>query len=173
MRTIEGDGWKRGGLSLLWGAEALADLASPAEVASIRDFIGYASHWPQTLPSHTGRTLVVAGVEGCLDCLSPDDGRSWIEEDLRPLLLRFQEEYEQQRALVLWLPTGQRRIRQHPARETYSWQCAAPSSGEAIELGNLLWGGAEEDARHIIDSRSANRDPFGPGWIGLYHPRLS
>lgn len=173
MRTVEGDVWKRGGLSLLWGPEALGEIAKPAEVASIRDLFALAGKWPQDLPSNGGQTLVVAGVEGCIDCLSPEDAAEWIEGDLRPLLLNFQEEYEGQCALVLWLPTGNRRITMNRANETYLWKCNAPFSGREIELGRILWGGAESDAVRIIDIRASNRDPDGAAWIGLHHARLS
>ena len=173
MRTVESDGWKRGGLSLLWGPEALAEIAKPSEVASIRDLFKFSHNWPEDLPSNTGQTLVVAGVEGCLDCLTPEDAAEWIEGGLRPVLLSFQEEYEGQCALVLWLPTGHRRISMNRANETYRWKCNAPFPGREIEIGRILWGGAESDAERIIDGRAANRDPDGSAWIGLHHPRLS
>ncbi len=112
MRTLEGDVWKRRGLSLLWGPEALAELAKPEKKASIRDVFYVSRSWPEELfPATVAKTLVVAGVEGCLDSLAHlKDAESWIENDLRPVLLSFQEEYEGQAALVLWLPTGRRRI---------------------------------------------------------------
>jgi hypothetical protein len=173
MRLVEGDAWKRGGLSLLWGPEALSEIAQTADVASVRDLFLLSRAWPGDLPSNAGQTLVVAGVEGCLDCLTPEDAESWIESDLRPVLLRFQEEYEGQCALVLWLPTGHRRVGMNRANETYRWKCNAPYSGREIEIGRILWGGAESDAGRIMDSRNPNRDPDGPAWIGLHHPRLS
>lgn len=173
MRIVEGDVWKRRGLTLLWGPDDLSSLAKPVEVKSIRELISFARAWPEELPSNAGQTLVVAGVEGCLDCLSPDDAGAWIENDLRPALLSFQEEYEGQAALVLWLPTGQRRVTMNRASESYSWKCNAPFAGREIEFGRILWGGAESDVGRILDSRHTNRDPDGAAWIGLHHPRLS
>lgn len=173
MRAIEGDVWKRGGLTLLWGPEGLGETAMPDDVASIRGLFTLSRKWPKELPSNAGQTLVVAGVEGCLDCLSPEDAAEWIENDLRPVLLSFQEEYEGQCALVLWLPTGRRRISMNRANETYLWKCNAPFSGREIEIGRILWGGAERDAGRILDARASKRDPDGPAWVGIYHPRLS
>ena len=135
MRIVDGDVWKRGGLSLLWGPEALGDIAKPAEVASIRELFMLVRAWPGDLPSNAGQALVVAGVEGCLDCLTPEDAAEWIEGDLRPVLLSFQEEYEGQCALVLWLPAGHRRISMNRAIETYLWKCNAPHSGHEVEIG--------------------------------------
>lgn len=173
MRTVEGDVWKRGGLSLLWGAEALGEIAKPDQVASIRGLFRLAKNWPDELPSNGGKTLVAAGVEGCLDCLSPEDAAEWIEGDLRPALMSFQDEYQGQCALVLWLPAGHRRVSMNRASESYLWKCNAPYSGREIEIGRILWGGAEGDAGRIIDPRTPNRDIDGPAWIGLHHLRLS
>lgn len=78
MRTLDGDVWKRRGLSLLWGPEALAELAKPEEVASIRNVFQISRSWPDELPSNGGKTLVVAGVEGCLDSLVPEDAEQRI-----------------------------------------------------------------------------------------------
>src|SRR5713101_1792525 len=96
MRLVRDKTWSRRGLSLLWGAETLADLARPDEVVPIRTFFALASMWPNELPSGSGKTLVVAGVEGVVDALSPDDAEKWLEEDLKPRLFGFQEEYEGQ-----------------------------------------------------------------------------
>jgi hypothetical protein len=173
VRLVQGDGWKRGGLSLLWGPEALSSVGKPSEVCSIRSLFGFSLNWPEELPSNKGQTLVVAGVEGCLDCLTPADAVEWIESELRPILIGFQEEYEGQCALILWLPTGQRRITMNRANESYLWKCNSPFAGQEIEIGRILWGGAEGDAARIIDSSASNRDPDGSAWIGLHHLRLS
>ena len=38
---------------------------------SIRQFFALQGNWPEELPSNGGKTLVVAGLEGCLDLLTP------------------------------------------------------------------------------------------------------
>ena len=115
MRTVEGDVWKRVGLSLLWGPEALGEIAKPAEVASIRDLYKHSRGWPENLPSNAGKTLVVAGVEGCLDCLTPEDAEEWIDADLRPVLLAFRKSMRAMRAHPLaadWLSPDKHEPRQ-------------------------------------------------------------
>ena len=89
------------------------------------------------------------------------------------MLISFQDEYQGQAALILWLPTGGRRIRMNRANEAYLWRCGAPYSGREIEIGRILWGGAEGDAGRILYADETNRDPDGPAWIGLHHLRLS
>lgn len=173
MRLVHDKSWSRRGLSLLWGPELLAEIAKPEEVLSIRAFFELARQWPEDLPSGGGRALVVAGVEGCVDLLPPLEAQIWLEEELRPRMLGFQEEYESQTSLVFWLPEGRRRVRMTRATESYIWNCAGPWTNQTIPLGRILWGGAESDVGRILDPREKNQDFDGPAWVGLHHPRIS
>lgn len=173
MRLVHDNSWCRRGLSLLWGATPLSDIAKPSEILSIRAFFDAARKWPDELPSNGGRSLVVAGVEGCVDILPPEDAETWLEEELRPRILAFQEEYEGQAALILWLPGGRNRVRMTRATETYHWHCALPWANQTIPLGRILWSGAENDVGRILDPREKNQDADGPAWVGLHHPRIS
>lgn len=173
MKIAQADVWKRRGISLLWGATALAELAHPNEVKSIREFFSLAENWPDDLPSNGGQTLVVAGIEGCLDLLCPTEAEAWVETELRPSILDFQEEYSLEAALVFWLPTGRSRVRMNPATESYTWICSAPYSTETLAVGRILWAGAEADAGRILDPSSVNQNIDGTAWIGLHHPRVS
>ena len=74
---------------------------------------------------------------------------------------------------MFWLPTGKNRVKMNRATEAYSWVCAAPHSNQHLDLGRILWAGAETDVGRIIDPNCTNNDPDGPAWIGLHHPRLS
>lgn len=173
MRLVQDKSWSHRGLSLLWSPELLSEIAKPEEVLSIRSFFELAREWPEDLPSGGGRTLVVAGVEGCVDVLPPAEAEIWLEEELRPRMLDFQEEYESQMALVLWLPAGRDRVRMTRASESYLWHCAPPWASQAIPLGRILWGGAESDVGRILDPNEKNQDFDGLAWSGLHHPRVS
>jgi hypothetical protein len=173
MRLVRDQTWSRRGVSLLWNPQALSELAPPQQVMPIRAFIALAKEWPDELPSAGGKTLVVAGTEGILDTLMPDDAERWLEEDLKPLVFGFQEEYEGQAGLVLWLPSGKQRVHMTRASENYFWHCAPPAHGKTLALGRILWGGAEADVGRILDRHEKNQDFDGPAWIGLHHPRVS
>lgn len=173
MKILQGDVWKRRGVSLLWGGEALSVLAQPQDVVSIRQFFALVGQWPDDLPCNDGNTLVVAGLEGCVDLLEPIEAETWLKSDLLPAVLAFQDEYSLEAALVFWLPTGKNRVKMNRATEAYSWVCAAPHGNQHLDLGRILWAGAETDVGRIIDPNCANNDPDGPAWIGLHHPRLS
>jgi hypothetical protein len=174
MTPLKTDVWKRKGFSLLWSSEALAALAPPNEVVSLRQFFAMARNWQDGhLKSNNGNALVVAGLEGCLDLLSPDDAAPWIEQRVLPRVLSFQGTFESDAALLFWLPTGKSRIKQNAANESYTWHCSGSHARETTELGRILWGGSELDAIRILDPTTRSQDPDGPAWIGIYLPRLS
>jgi len=173
MKVLHGDVWKRRGLSLLWDAKTLSVLAEPKRVVSIRQLFALIGNWPADLPCNDGRALVVAGLEGCLDILKPADAEQWLENDFRPAILAFQDRYGLEAAIVFWLPTGKNRFRMNAATEAYSWLCSAPHSNVRLELGRILWAGAEGDVRRVIDPGCTNTDADGPAWIGLNLSRLS
>jgi hypothetical protein len=100
MKVLHGDVWKRRGVSLLWGGQTLSVLTEPQSVVSIRQFFALQSNWPDELPCNAGKTLVVAGLEGCIDILKPSEAESWLESDLRPAIFDFQAEYDLEAALV-------------------------------------------------------------------------
>ena len=173
MKLQRDSGWMRRGFSLLWDAKELSKVASPPNVVSLREFFAVTKSWPDSLPGRGGNALVVAGVEGCLDALSDDDGQEWLETDLKQLILSFQEEYESQAALILWLPSGGSRINMVGATEQYFWRSNSSRNTTGLPIGRCLWAGAESDAARIIVSSALHPDVDSNAFAGLYHPRIS
>src|ERR1035441_7782818 len=79
MRGVSDQSWSRRGLSLVWGAEILSRIARPHQVVSVRQLFALSRAWPEDLPAVDGNAVVVAGVDGCLDALSPEDAAQWLE----------------------------------------------------------------------------------------------
>ena len=173
MNVHRGSGWMRRGFSLLWDSASLSKVVEPSRVVSLREFFAIARSWPEELPGADGDALVVAGVEGCLDALGAVEGTIWLETDLKLSILAFQDEYQGQAALVLWLPSGRRRVTMAPATEEYVWKNAAPRTVPLLPFGRCLWAGADSDAARIIISDAPDPDLEGPAWVGLHHPRIS
>jgi hypothetical protein len=172
MQVMSDQSWFHRGLSLLWGPEALSRIASPDQVISLRQLYALSHAWPEELSAANGNAVVVAGADGCLDALSPDDATRWLGEDLRRIVIAFQDRYENQAALILWLPDGRRRIAMPRATEQYEWHCSGSYVGKSVPLSGL-WAGAGSDVRRVLDRREPNQDPDGVAWIGLNHPRIS
>ena len=135
MNPQRGDAWKRRGCSLLWDAAALAEVAAPAEVISIRQFFALARSWPAELPWHRwhgaggGRGR---GVPGRPErCRRPHvaGGRS------QAAVLRSQDEYEGQAALILWLPSAAAASAWSPRPRNTSGRTAARRAPAACRPG--------------------------------------
>jgi len=173
VQTRRDNTWMRRGFTLLWDLRTLADVVKPSQVVSLRQFFAIASAWPGELPSSDGNVLVVAGLEGCLDILSGLDAECWIENDLRDVILSFQDEYEGQAGLVFWVPSGRNRISMIGATEEYYWRHGASESGRGLHIGRLLWSGAESEVERLLDSEDSVANYDGEAWIGLHHPRIS
>jgi hypothetical protein len=159
------DIWMRRGLSLLWGASALASVA-PQEIVSLRKLFLLAEEgFREPLPSNGGKLLIVTGLEGALDALSPDEAETWTAERIRPLLERFQEAWYGNGALAFWLPSGTARIVSRPVGAAYDWRLPTGHGDRTLALSRLIFSGAADDLQQIMDDKAA--------WIGLYHPRIS
>ena len=166
MRQLRDSVWQRHGTSWIWDAAALAQVCVANEVWSLRQFMQAAEHWPDDLPSNGSNTLVVAGLEGCLDLLTPADAENWLGSDMKDAILSFQEFYDGQAALLFWLPACAGRITTNSATDAVSWRCAHPNSQENIDFGRVLWGEAHEYPQEIV-----LRDGASPA--GLFHLRIT
>jgi len=166
MKQLRDTGWKRHGTSWLWDAEALAQVSTASEVWSLRQFVQASVHWPEDLPSNDSNTLVVAGLDGCLDLLSPTDAEGWLASAMKDAILSFQEFYDGQAALVFWLPSCAGRITINSATDAVSWRCAHPNAQENIDFGRVLWGEAHEYPQEIVLRVGAKA-------AGLFHLRIT
>jgi hypothetical protein len=166
MKQVLDSVWQRRGVSWIWDNDALSAIAMAGEVISIREFFQATKSWPEDLPSNNGNTLVVAGLDACLDLLSPADGDVWLGSELKSAVLSFQDAYSGEAALIFWLPTGQRRLPIDLATDAVRWRCSAPHGDQQIEFGRLLWGEAREYPQEIVLA-------YGGKAAGLFHLRIT
>lgn len=92
--------WQRRGTSWVWDEEARNQVCVASEVWSLRQFLQTSGHWPDDLPSNGNNTLVVAGLEGGLDLLIPEDAETWLGDGVKDAILSFQSYYEGEAALI-------------------------------------------------------------------------
>ena len=166
MRQLLDTVWQRRGTSWLWDETARNAVCEAAEVWSVRRFLRARGQWPDDLPSNDNQTLVVAGLEGCLDLLPPDQGEIWLVDTIKGAILSFQDAYAGEAALIFWLPQGQNRLRMHPATDAVSWLCEAPNRGSELDFGRILWGEAADYPQDIL-LHAAGRP------AGLFHLRIT
>src|SRR3984893_14620346 len=166
MKQLRDTVWQRRGTSWLWDDGALAQVCLASEGWSLRQFLLASGRWPADLPSNKGETLVVAGLDGCLDLLSPSDAENWLGAEIKGAILSFQDAYDGQASLVFWLPAGAGRVVINPATDAVAWRCAAPHSNKRLDFGRVLWGEAREYPKEILLHNSTKP-------AGLYHLRIT
>lgn len=166
MKRMLDSVWQRRGVSWIWDDEALYTVARPSEVLSLRELLQASRNWPDDLPSNGGNTLVVAGLDACIDLLSPTDAETWIGHDLKTAVLSFQDAFSGDAALVFWLPSGHRRFHTNMATDAVRWRCGAPYSDQHVEFGRLIWGEARDYPQEIILADGAKPS-------GLFHLRIT
>lgn len=166
MRQTLDPGWRRRGTSWLWDEEARNLVCTAPEVWSLRQFLKSVGHWSDDLPSNNGDALVVAGLDGSLDLLSPQDAEVWLADVIKPAVLSFQSYYEGQAALVFWMPSARERLKTNPATDAVTWLCEAPHRGSQLDFGRILWGEANEYPQEILLREGAKP-------AGLFHLRIT
>lgn len=166
MKQLLDTVWQRRGTSWIWDEEARNQVCVASEVWSLRQFLQAVGNWPDDLPSNGNNTLVVAGLEGSLDLLTPVDAEAWLGDAVKQAILSFQDAYDGQAALIFWLPSGQGRIKFHPATDSIEWRCAAPHGENLLAFGRILWGEANEYPQEIL-----LREGSKPA--GLFHLRIT
>ena len=173
MRQVLDTVWQRRGTSWLWDEEARNTVCAAGEVWSLRQFLQAAApngngqgNWPEDLPSNDNLTLVVAGLEGSLDLLAPDQGEIWLGDTIKRAILSFQDAYAGEAALIFWLPQGDSRLRVQASTDAVSWLCEAPHRDSQLDFGRLLWGEANEYPQEILLREGAKA-------AGLFHLRIT
>lgn len=169
MRPLLDPVWKVRGTSWLWDEEARNQICEASEVWSLRQFLRASTaegNWADDLPSNGGRTLVVAGLDGSLDLLAPDQAEIWLGDTIKRAILSFQDEYAGEAALIFWLPQGHGRLRVQASTDAVTWLCEAPHRGQLLDFGRLLWGEANEYPQEILLREGAKA-------AGLFHLRIT
>ncbi len=167
MKQLLDTVWRRRGVSWIWDDEALSSVAKPSEVFNLRQLVRASKSWPEDLPSNNGDALFVAGLDACLDLLSPADAEDWLGNALKSSILSFQDAYSgDAAALIFWLPKGDRRIHTEMATDAVRWHCGGRFTSQHVEFGRILWGEAREYPQEIVIA-----DKGKP--VGLFHLRIT
>ena len=170
---IEIDTWKRQGHSILWDVPGLRSFCAPGQAVSLRQFSRlHASGWNGVDALLVrDRALVVAGLEGSLDTLTPKSAIQWLDHDIYPAVTSFQKEVAfggSEAALIFWF-ADQRRFEYRQAEQAAYWKCSGAHGKHEIPIGRCLWNGSEPNSQEI-------RDKTGEGparFAGYYLQRIS
>ena len=106
-----------------------------------------------------------------MDTLHPDEAVEWLEKNVYPAVLDFQENVADgggEAALILWFADRNRMF--HKASDnTHHWHCTGEHRQRSIPLGRCIWNGAEGSVRRIVAADAQNNMQQ----IGLFLQRIS
>lgn len=173
VNVAGGTRWQRTGVSLIWKPEFLHKVSPQGDTLSLREFYAMKEAWPDALPLPGGKAVAVSGLEGMLDILDDTNAESWLQQDFRHAILSFQDNYGGDCALIFWLPNCRNRFSFDSAQERYLWKRRGASTENMLQLGRLIYAGAETELERITDSGEPDADSDRDAWAGLYHPRIS
>ena len=111
--------------------------------------------------------MVVAGLDGCLDLLTPEDAEAWLGDELKARRsFRFRTTTK---AMLRWCsgcPPVSGRIQVQAATDAVSWLCGAPHGDHQIDFGRVLWGEAANTRRRFCCADGGKAR-------GLFHLRIT
>ncbi len=149
MRELQTSSWLRQGSSIVCDRSKLGPLITSGCLISLREALGWLRNWPDA-PRNNGNTVLVGGLETCLDLLSVRDAEEFIRSDVRKFVLEFQTRWDR-RGLVFGFSTAAKL--HHRASDD---EILFKQSGKEIRLSHSLWNGTAtvDIARLVADDGS-------------------
>ena len=154
---------------MIWDADLLNGLCTSDQVVSLRQFRQlHTSGWLEAdLALVDEQALVVAGIEGCVDALPPEEASDWLRQTIYNAMVSYQREVASggsEAALIFWIVDPER-LDYHTSEDQWYWHCGGEFKGQQIPIGRCLFNGAASDLKEIQDSSGKP--------LGLFHPRIS
>src|SRR5437868_653361 len=98
MQDMSSSSWQRRGSSVVFHSTLLGPLIVEGHLVSLWKALGWLNHWPAEPPAR-GATVLVGGLEACLELLSLEEGKQFLKARIKPFILEFQHHWDQ-RGLV-------------------------------------------------------------------------
>lgn len=160
MKELSADSWKRQGSSVIWDKTELEKLLTSASLVSLRQFLGWHDAWPAQLP-RSSRTILVGGLQTCLELLSPAEGAAFLLHRVQALISRQQSKMEQV-GVVFAFHNATHRAFDLTQRDEISYKRAGQP---LMPLSVPLWGRGSSTDIHLVLRSGQPREAIG------YHVR--
>ncbi len=159
---VEGGVWFNRGCSIIWDPRCLTRLVKDnSEVTPISMALrfGKTETWPEELPAHSGRAMVVVGLDGCLESLEESQREGWLRNHIKPMVLSFYRRFQNGKSLIFFFERGKSAFIDH-IEDAFLWQ---PSSKQdkPVPIVKFLYGGRFEEIKRLISEADADKEPWG------------
>lgn len=175
MNELTTSVWQRQGCSLVWDQKLLTPVLQQQGPLSLRQVLLWAQQGFPATPPVSGRMILIAGLQTCLEVLSASEASIFLRTCIQPLVRRWQDVWPE-RALVFGLSCIWSQWRTD--RDEYAY--LRVREGHEIDVTHALWGGAAPEACKIMVSSDQSIGSIGssgkshaPHVGGLYVRRVS
>ena len=166
MHEFETDRWHRLGSSIVWDSAALAPLLTAGCLVSLREVLIWRKAWPSAPPCGSD-TVLVGGLEACLELLAPVEAEQFLRRQIKPLILDFQRRWDQ-RGLVFGFGAPENAFRVESANEEILFMRRDQSQ---VRLSFAMWdGSASLNLSRLMQPAGGAK---GKGTIGYHVQRIS
>jgi len=94
MRDMTATSWLYQGSSVVFTKATLGPLITKNNMISLRQALSWLNAWPES-PDGDGKTVLVAGLEVCLDMMDVADAEKLLRQRIKPFILEFQSRWDQ------------------------------------------------------------------------------
>lgn len=157
--------WQHRGSSIVFDRVALGPLITGGNMVSLRNALSWMSDWPENPPC-SERTLLVCGLEACVDVLATQDVEVFLRAKIRPFIQEFQARWDQC-GLVFGFSSSEHCFKETAAEEDVTW---LRHDNKKIALSRWMWNGSST----LNLARIVRMDDRQNSTIVGYHvPRIS
>ena len=157
MKELSADSWKRQGSSVIWDKDTLQSLLPVASLVSLRTFLTWHDAWPAQLPRNS-RTILVGGLQTCLELLSPADGEAFLSNRVQALISRQQARMDQFGIVFAFHNASHRTFEVTQRDEEVSYKRAGQS---LMPLSVPLWGRGSSTGILLVLRSGQPREAIG------------
>lgn len=137
MREMSSSSWLRNGSSIVFDKQSLGPLISNGSLVPLRQVLGWTSAWPGNPPGGV-RTVLVSGLETCLEVLTVQEAEQFMRERIKPFILSFQDRWDQV-GLVFGFGTSSHSFEVTNREEEIIF---LRRGGEQVRLSQFMWDGS-------------------------------
>lgn len=159
---VEGGVWFKRGCSIIWDPRCLTRLVKDnSEITPISAAMRFAktNAWPDELPAHNGKAMVVVGLDGCLESLEAGQRERWLKNIIKPMVLSFYRRFQNDKSLVFFFERGKSAFLEN-MEDAFLWQPTSKQD-EALPIVRFLYGGRFEEIKRLISETEPSKEAWG------------
>jgi hypothetical protein len=165
MHELSSSSWTRRGSSIVFDRDALAPFIAGGSMVPLRDALAWMQKWP-TDPPNNQRTVLVSGLETCIDVVTPEEAEQFLRSRIRPYIQEFQARWDQV-GLLFGFTSSPHCFSETAAEEEVQW---IRGDHQKIALSRWMWNGSSTLNMARIVRQDLQKSTFT---VGYHVPRIS